>query len=162
MSMGVRAAREADAAQMSDVLTRSIAELCEADHRRDQGILDAWLSNKTPDAVCALIADPSRHVMVAVDGDRVACVGATGPGGRIELLYVAPDYRFRGVSKLMLAALEQHLRTRGVREIKLTSSNTALRFYLAAGYERDGAPTTWRADVLAHPMQMVLREKNAN
>jgi GNAT superfamily N-acetyltransferase len=156
--MKVRPARKTDAPQISEVLTRCIVELCEIDHRRDRGILDGWLHNKTPDAVGALIADPSRQVMIAVDGQRVACVGATGPGGKIELLYVSPDYRFRGVSKQVLEALEQDLLKQGIKEVKLTSSNTALPFYFAAGYERDGEPVKWRADVMAHPMRKTLRD----
>src|SRR4030081_887953 len=47
--MKVRDAGPEDAAAACQVILRSIAELCVADHRNDPEILGRWLSNKTPD-----------------------------------------------------------------------------------------------------------------
>lgn len=54
--------------------------------------------------------------------------------GEINLNYVAPEARFRGVGKKMIAALEGHLKSQGVCKARLESTQTALGFYLGVGY----------------------------
>jgi hypothetical protein len=46
----------------------------------------------------------------------------------------------RGISKAMLQALEVRAKERGARRCTLLSTQTAHRFYKAAGYADDGAP----------------------
>jgi len=57
--------------------------------------------------------------------------------GRILLNYVSPDTRFRGVSKALLAHMEEEARRRGLPQTRLESTMTARAFYVAAGYEPD-------------------------
>jgi GNAT superfamily N-acetyltransferase len=54
---------------------------------------------------------------------------------------VAPDARFRGVSRALLKALEARAVERGNKRCTLNSTETAHRFYQAAGYVDDGVPT---------------------
>ncbi|QCI66502.1 GNAT family N-acetyltransferase [Phreatobacter stygius] len=150
--MRIRRATEADAAAAAEVLRRSIAELCRADHQDDPVVLTGWLANKTPETVAAWIADPDSVVMVAVDDDgAIAGVGSAAASGEITLNYVSPTFRFRGVSKAMVAELERHLASLGCHRAKLTSTITAHRFYLCAGYRDDGPPKPWRGGNI-HPM----------
>jgi GNAT superfamily N-acetyltransferase len=67
--------------------------------------------------------------------------GSVTDAGEITLNYVAPDARFRGVSRALLSALEARAVERGNRRCTLTSTETAHRFYQSAGYVDDGAPT---------------------
>jgi GNAT superfamily N-acetyltransferase len=53
---------------------------------------------------------------------------------------VAPQARFRGVSRALLQALEARARERGSSECRLHSTETAHRFYLSNGYVDTGAP----------------------
>jgi len=130
----IRPARAADAAAACEVLRRSIAELCEADHGNDAQFLGRWLANKTPENVAAWIADAGNVVLVAVDGDKIAGVAAMTRAGRISLNYVSPDARFKGVSKTLLAELERKAAEIGLSRCVLESTRTARRFYEAAGY----------------------------
>lgn len=135
----VRPAIADDAQAACRVLRRSITELCRADHRDDPAVLAPWLANKTPESVAAWIADPRRHVVVAVSpDDRILGVGMAGASGRIELNYVSPDARFRGVSRAVLDALETWLRAAGHDRSRLVSTATAARFYRSRGYRPDG------------------------
>lgn len=59
--------------------------------------------------------------------------------GEITLNYVSPDYRFTGVSRALLAALEKRAIERGNDRCTLSSTATARRFYLANGYLETGA-----------------------
>jgi GNAT superfamily N-acetyltransferase len=107
--MRIRDARPADAASACDVLRRSIAELCGADHGDNPAVLAAWLANKTPETLAAWIAHPGNAVLLAEDAGRVLGVGAITAAGEVTLNYVAPEARFQGVSRALLAALEaQH------------------------------------------------------
>jgi GNAT superfamily N-acetyltransferase len=148
----IRDATPDDAEAACDVLRRSISELCVADHRDDPAILGAWLGNKRPDIVAAWARQPGNSLLVAVDGDAILAVGSVTDAGEITLNYVAPDARFRGVSRALLAALEARAAERGNVRCTLTSTETAHRFYRSAGYVDDGAPTDNFGTTSGYPM----------
>jgi GNAT superfamily N-acetyltransferase len=133
-------------------MRRSIVELCKADHHDDQAIVGGWLANKTPENVKAWIEDEGSQVLVAVEGDDMLAVGAVRNDGEITLNYVSPDARFRGVSRAMLAALEQIARELGNGGCHLTSTETALRFYVSAGYVQTGPSQGKFGTASAYPM----------
>ena len=120
-------------------MCRSIAQPCAADHHNDPEILAEWLGNKQPRFFHAWLAEPDNSVLVAVDDDRIVSNGAVRDSGEITLNYVSPDYRFMGVSRALLAALEKRAIERGNDRCTLTSTATARRFYLANGYLETGA-----------------------
>jgi GNAT superfamily N-acetyltransferase len=136
----VRDARPEDADAISDVLVRSISELCGADHGDDPAILNRWLSNKKPEIVASWATQPGNSLLVAVEGDAVLGVGSVTDAGEITLNYVAPASRFRGVSRALLGALEARATERGNTRCTLASTETAHRFYLSSGYVDDGPP----------------------
>ncbi len=138
--MLIRAARTEDAAAACQVLRRSIIELCHADHHGDPAILEKWLANKTSEFVASWIDHSDNHVFAAVEANVVVGVAMINCRGEILLNYVSPDARFRGVSKALLERLEATARTLGNAECTLTSTVTAHRFYLAAGYRDRGSP----------------------
>jgi GNAT superfamily N-acetyltransferase len=138
--MEIRDAVSEDAPAACEVLRRSIAELCVADHGNDPLILARWLANKTDEIVASWIADPASSVLVAVESGAILAVGSVTDAGEITLNYVSPDARFRGVSRAMLAALEARAVERGNARCTLISTETARRFYHGAGYSEDGPP----------------------
>lgn len=138
--MEIRDARPEDAPSATDVLRRSIAELCVADHGNDPAILARWLHNKTQDNFRAWIAQPGNSSLVAVNGEKILAVGSVTDQGEITLNYVSPEARFQGVSRALVAALEKRAAERGVDRCTLTSTETARRFYRSNGYVETGAP----------------------
>ena len=154
--MEIRDARVEDASAACQVLRRSIAELCVADHRNDPAILARWLSNKTPEIFRSWIAQPANSVLVAVEGDDILAVGSVTDEGKITLNYVSPDVRFRGVSRALLRALEARAVERGSVRCTLTSTETALRFYRANGYVEDGAPVGEFGTSSSYPMSKAV------
>jgi GNAT superfamily N-acetyltransferase len=140
--MDIRPARSADAAEVCQVLRQSIAELCDADHHNDPAILNRWLANKTPEIVATWIDDPEGHMFVALENGAIVGVASMNAAGEITLNYVSPDARFRGVSKALLARLETEAAELGHMHCTLTSTVTAQRLYVSAGYLEDGRPTT--------------------
>jgi GNAT superfamily N-acetyltransferase len=150
--MKVRDATPQDAAAACDVLRRSIAQLCGADHGNDPATLERWLSNKRPEIVAEWAKQPGNSLLVAVEGDAVLAVGSVTDSGEITLNYVAPDARFRGVSRTMLKALEARAAERGNSRCTLTSTETAHRFYLSGGYIDDGTPAGTFGTNSGYPM----------
>lgn len=150
--MIVREAVVADIPAMSRVLTRSIIELCAADHRNDPEIIAGWTRNKSEDGVRAMLEAPSNIMLVVVDGETVLAVGGIIAGNQISLNYVDPGHRFRGASTLLLEAIEHRIREAGHSEAELRSTETARRFYLARGWQETG-PGAPRA---GYPMRKVL------
>ncbi|MBY3447011.1 GNAT family N-acetyltransferase [Rhizobium laguerreae] len=135
--VSVRKANKTDIPAMSRVLTASITSLCIEDHGNDSGRLHQWTKNKSEEGVGEMMDNPDQTVWVAEVSGEVAAVGAVA-GDSIVLNYVAPEHRFRGVSKALLATMEVSLRDAGISLGKLVSTRTALRFYLASGWSELG------------------------
>jgi GNAT superfamily N-acetyltransferase len=155
--VSVRRAIAPDAASVCTVLRRSITELCSADHRDDPAILERWLANKTPETVASWIADPGRRVVVATSTtDAILGVGMATTSGVVELNYVSPDARFRGVSRAVLLALENWFREIGQRHCRLISTGTARRFYLNLGYRPEGPAGSTLGATSSQPMTKEL------
>jgi GNAT superfamily N-acetyltransferase len=154
--LAIREARLDDADRACDVLRRSISQLCVADHGNDPAILSAWLANKTPEIVAAWISQNGNSLLLATEGDAILAVGSVTDAGEITLNYVAPEARFRGVSRALLRALEVRAAERGNRRCRLTSTETAHRFYQSAGYVDDGAPAGKFGTKASYPMSKVI------
>jgi GNAT superfamily N-acetyltransferase len=141
--MEIRDAVAEDAPAACEVLRRSISELCVADHGKDATILARWLSNKTPEIVGSWIAQPGSSILVAVEGRTILGVGSVTDKGEINLNYVSPDARFRGVSRALMAALAVRAMERGSVRCTLISSQTARRLWVATR-----CPSVWRCMTL--------------
>jgi GNAT superfamily N-acetyltransferase len=63
-------------------------------------------------------------------------VGCITDAEEITLNYVSPDARLRGDSSALLKALEHRAMERGNETCRLTSTETARRFYLARIFRR--------------------------
>ena len=138
--MHIRSAVLRDAPKACETMRRSIAELCVADHRNDTAILGRGLLNKTPEVFATWLKDTGNTVLVADHDGLIAAVGAVNNDGEITLNYVSPDFRFQGVSKLLLGSLEGLSVAQGNAGTTLFSTKTAHGFYRGAGYSDGGAP----------------------
>jgi GNAT superfamily N-acetyltransferase len=152
----IRDATPQDADAACDVLRRSISQLCAADHGNDSAILGRWLTNKTPEIVAGWAKQPGNSLLLAVEGHVVLGVGSVTDAGEITLNYVAPEARFRGVSRALLGALEARAAERGNTRCTLTSTETAHRFYQSSGYSDDGKPVGNFGTSSGYPMSRRL------
>lgn len=148
----VRAATRGDAPAMSDLLIASITALCVADHQNRPDAVARWLANKTPEGVLKWFDNAANSLFVAERDGALAATGAFNTRRQIILNYVAPEHRFAGVSKALLAAMEQSL---GPGEASLASTATARRFYRTMGWTETGETELW-AGMVAYPMRKLL------
>jgi GNAT superfamily N-acetyltransferase len=154
----IRDATIKDAPAACNVLRRSISKLCVADHGNDPEILARWLGNKTPENVASWIAEPGKSVLVAIEDNAMLGVGMITDAGEIQLIYVSPRARFRGVSKALLSALEEQAIKLGNMRCSLTSTETARRFYLSAGFIEEERPKMVFG-VMSYPMSKSLADR---
>lgn len=144
MEITIRHATPEDAAAVCDVVRRSIAELCAADHHNDQKFVDAWLSNKTPDRLRTWITGETNATFVALADGRICGVAMISRDGELQLCYVAPEVQFPGTGQLLLKAVEQQAVRWNLDEIHLTSTLTAKRFYERHGFSEGKGSTATR------------------
>jgi GNAT superfamily N-acetyltransferase len=149
--MIIRDAVSEDAPAACQIMRRSIAELCAADHNNDPAVLQRWLNNKTPEIFRTWIK-PENSLLVVVEDNAILAVGCVTNAGEITLNYVSPDARFRGISSALLTALERRAIERGNTRFTLESTETARRFYLARGYSENGAAGGKFGTAGGHPM----------
>ena len=161
MPLEIRTASPEDAIAACQVMRRSIAELCVADHRHDEAILKPWLSNKTLEVFLSWIAQPDNSLLIAVEDGNILAVGCVTDAGQINLNYVSPDARFRGISRALLGALEARAAERGNIRCTLTSTATAHRFYQANGYVEDGRPDGEFGTTSGYPMVKLLTSQGS-
>ena len=154
--MEIRDATPDDAIAGCEVLKRSIAELCDADHKNDPSVLARWVGNKTVPNFVAWVEQPDNSLLVAVENNKIIAVGSVTDAGMIGLNYVSPDARFRGVSHAMLQALETRAFERGNTHCTLASTETARRFYRSKGYVKDGPPVGNFGASSGYPMSKSL------
>lgn len=150
----IRKAILSDADRMSDVLIRSITELCVADHKNNRADIDSWIENKTPDHLREWINQGSS-LYVSLADEEIGCVGCFTDDGMIRLLYVAPEARGQGHSAALLKAMETALAEAGHTSARLVSSRTAQRFYERHGWSITGIPVKCHTTD-GQPMQKVL------
>jgi GNAT superfamily N-acetyltransferase len=159
--MEIRDAVAEDAPAACQVIRRSIVELCVADHRNDPEVLERWLSNKTPDIFLSWLKQPANSMLVAVEGGSILGVGSVTDVGEINLNYVSPNARFRGVSRAILGALEARALGRGNVRCTLASTETARRFYQSAGYTQLGPADGKFGTTSGYPMSKALMAQDA-
>ncbi len=150
----LRPATVFDVFGISRVLTRSIRDLCQADHLGDPERLALWTANKDPATIRRWI-ESGAALWVAVKGDEVAAVGGLRAAREISLLYVDPGHAGRGFGSALLGRMEDALRVQGCPEAHLYATRTARDFYRARGWRDHGEPTGWHG-IPQFPMRKSL------
>lgn len=133
--MNIRPAKIEDAQAALALVRRSIVDLCRGDHFGDPLTLEGWLANKTLKNMEAWITKLGSVVVLAERGGHLAGVAGLTAAGDLILLYVAPEDRFQGVSKALLAECEKRAKEMRLPRLRLTTSFTARKFFLDRGYE---------------------------
>lgn len=126
----IRRASPADADAITPVHVASIRTLCAKDYTQEQ--IDAWAGWKSPEKYRAAMAAGEVFFVAEIDGVVVGF--SVLFGDEVKAVYVHPDYVGRGIGRRLLEALEAEARSRGVAELKLTSTLTSVRFYESCGY----------------------------
>lgn len=100
--------------------------------------------------------------IAADDGHPVGSIALTplfDHAAELDVMYVVPGHRRSGVARALLAVLEEHARTAGVRVLRLRAGEPqpeALRFYIAAGFAPIAPFGHWIGDDTARCFEKTL------
>ena len=155
MNVEIRKAIKEDAEAVCGVMHQSITELCLADHKGDQPVIDHWLQHKTVNEVQKWLLAPHAEAYVAVDQGEVVSIGIVTPASHILLCYVAPRVLYQGVGKKLLETMVVYIISQGTDKIYLESTATAKPFYERNGFKVSGAPTLCDG-IVSYPMERKL------
>ncbi|MVF14975.1 GNAT family N-acetyltransferase [Ketobacter sp. MCCC 1A13808] len=133
-------ARVEHAQIVCEVIRDSITRLCVKDHQNNQCILDAWLSNKTPENCETWIKSQASKSFVVIEDETPIGISIIGNNGYIYLCYMHPEKVGLGFGKQLILACENHATLLGLERLKVDSSLTAKKFYEAQGFVRSGDP----------------------
>lgn len=137
-NVSIRRGRQADAEEAIGVIREAILKLCGDDHHDDEAEIFSWLKNKTISSWNSWASRADVALLVAEQAEGIVGVGMIDSRGEVMLNYIHPAARFMGVSKAIMAALEEYARSRGIDVCKLDSTATAKQFYQALGYCPEG------------------------
>jgi GNAT superfamily N-acetyltransferase len=130
----LRPARSDDARSIKELLANlgypsDVAQI-------ERRIVDCTAS---PDTI-VFVADTLNRIVGLLSFHCIPLFHADGSLGRITSLVVAPDYRRRGIGRLLVAAGEEFARRHGCARIEVTSGDhrpDAHNFYEHLGYRVD-------------------------
>jgi putative acetyltransferase len=133
----LRPARPEDALKIRNVHVASIRALCAGEYTPEQ--IAAWTANARPERYRRAMAE-GEIMFVAERGPRIVGFSALRDD-EVRAVYVHPRLTRRGVGTLLLRAAEEAARARGIVELHLSASLTAVPFYRSQGYRECGNAT---------------------
>jgi putative acetyltransferase len=128
----IRRAMPEDADQITPVHVASIRTLCAKDYTQEQ--IDAWAGWKSPEKYRDAMAAGEVFFVAEIEAQVVGF--SVLFGDEVKAVYVHPDHVGQGVGRRLLDAAEDEAQSRGVAELKLTSTLTSVRFYESCGYAK--------------------------
>ena len=152
----IRSACVDDAVDATEVVRRSISELCKADHQDDPATLDRWLINKTPEKFKEWVSNPENFCVIAGDSARIFGVGLLKRSGEVLLFYVAPGYQRLGIGRRIHDALEAQATSWGLGRMYLESTALACNFYRSLGYQSTGPEQSLFGVLRVYPLAKAL------
>ncbi|MBM7124844.1 GNAT family N-acetyltransferase [Dyella flava] len=135
--MHIRKATIEDAAISFAIRRDAIREQCR-DHY-PAGDLDIWTSGEMSETFAKRVAD-EFHV-ATVDGQVVGTGMIDLATGKIDAIFVLPQYMRRGVGRAMMDHLEDLAMSAGLSVIQLDATLNAAAFYRALGFEGEARST---------------------
>jgi putative acetyltransferase len=102
----------------------------------DEAELDAWKPTgaAVDDFGRAVDSDRFDIILAVVDGEEVGYGVLNIPDGRIDAVYVHPEYSRQGIASSLVGQLESRARMHDIDELKIVSSLNAKSFYERLGY----------------------------
>lgn len=93
--------------------------------------INRLLQNFTTENVAALLEH--RQTLIAQVEDKIVGTGAI-QGAEIKSVFVSPDWHRKGIASALICQLEKIAADQRIEKLEVSSSLSAIQFYLASGY----------------------------
>lgn len=117
-----------------DLFLRSVREIATRDYSSEQ--IAAWTSQRL-DRDKWLARRGSRPTYVAEIGGHIAGFSDLEPNGHIDMLFVAPEFKGRGVATALLYHVEAQAQSKGMTGLFTEASLTARPVFERFGFRVD-------------------------
>lgn len=129
--MRIRRAVESDIPEIRRIHGAGISQVCSRDYPSE--VIASWLAGRRDDRYRIAIQELSFWILE--DGAQVIGFGSADlVGGKVEGLFLDPEFRGKGYAATLLAHLENAAIEAGVEFLGLESSLSAKAFYEKHGY----------------------------
>ena len=141
--------------ELKDMTEADLDQVCRLE---EESFLTPW-SRK---ALLDEINNPLANYLLVMDGDIAVAYGgfwAVGPEGNINNIAVAPAYRGRGISKILMGALIERAEDKGIKELFLevrASNYIAQKLYRSLDFKMIDVRRGYYADTDEDALVMVL------
>lgn len=154
----VRDYRSGDASGTFAVFVAAVTVTASADYSTAQ--IAAWSRPEERDLVSWDRTMSERHSFVAVVDREIVGFSDVSADGHIDMMFVAPQHTRQGVARRLLAALEAHARSLGVRRLSADVSVTARPFFTRHGFlvEAEQHPVIGDVQMINYRMTKVLTD----
>lgn len=129
----------ADGPALAALFRASVLSLAAADYSPEQ--IRAWADAIEPQSFAERCVRKDKTTWVAELAGRIAGFSDLEPGGHIDMLYVHPDCRRRGVARALLRHIEAIARTAAMPRLYAEASITARPAFEAEGFRCLSAQT---------------------
>lgn len=136
--MKIEKAEKHDLESIVDVIQDSIINLCHKDHLNKNEHLQAWLTERSEQNLQDILFNSHSRTFICICDGRIAGMSHIDNSGELKLCYVHSQYTGKGIGRLLLEAAEQQAKAWGLVKITMTSTTTAMNFYLSQGYTQNG------------------------
>jgi len=126
----IRKACKPDAEAAWEIRNAAILDQCVGHYSTD--VLEIWTSGELPESFATKVA---KQFYVATYHDVVVGTGMIDiETGKIDAIFVHPNYMRKGIGKKMVSFLEKIALNHGLETLTLDSTLNAASFYRACGF----------------------------
>ena len=129
--MKIRRFRKQDSRKVSNMIRKTLMEVNIKDSPRFA--IEELHREYSPKELIKLIKE--REIYIITEKDKIIATGGL-EDNYICTVFVHPDYRGKGIGKIIMNYLENKIKDKGHSYSELNSGPTALTFYKKLGYKK--------------------------
>ena len=112
---------------------------------------EVWSAEKAKERVCSVLSNYNAAGFAAIENEEIigGILGFEDPYAEesfffVSELFVAPQWKRKGVGKTLLGHLEQYLSSKNISVMQLISIEDNIKFYEASGFAKDSVSVMYK------------------